>query len=264
MNRTGAGLREAVRGDAGATRSLPSVGPAGGSDVVAIRRRAERGHFDHGWLDTYHTFSFGDYHDPRHMGFRALRVMNEDRVRAGAGFGMHGHRDTEIITYVLEGSLEHRDSLGNGSVLRAGDLQHMTAGTGVRHSEFNPSASEPLHLYQIWLLPDRQGLAPGYAELRRAERPTSGGLWLVASPDGRNGSLWVYQDADIFLAVLDRDDGITHALRAGRYAWLQVLRGGVEIEGQRLVAGDGAAVSGTTPLVVTGLSPSEVMLFDLS
>jgi redox-sensitive bicupin YhaK (pirin superfamily) len=198
------------------------------------------------------------------MGFRSLRVMNEDRVGAGSGFGMHGHRDMEIITYVLEGSLEHRDSMGNGSVLRAGDLQHMTAGTGVRHSEFNPSASEPLHLYQIWLLPDRTGLAPVYSELRLAEQPASGGLRLVASRDGRNGSLLVQQDVDISLASLKGGESITHELRAGRHAWLQVIRGDVEIDGQRLVAGDGAAISNATQLSVTGLSDSEVMLFDLA
>lgn len=235
-----------------------------GHVATAIRRRDERGHFDHGWLDTYHTFSFGNYHDPRHMGFRSLRVMNEDRVQAGSGFGMHGHRDMEIITYVLEGSLEHRDSMGNGSVLRAGGLQHMTAGTGVRHSEFNPSANEPLQLYQIWLLPERKGLAPGYSELRLAEQATSSGLRLVASRNGRNGSLLVQQDVDIFLASLESGQSITRDMRPGRHAWLQVLRGEVEIDGQRLLAGDGAAVSDAIQLSVTGLSGSEVMLFDLA
>ncbi len=257
-------LTEPVHDDAVQTKNAQNDASLHGGGLIAIRRRGQRGHFDHGWLDTYHTFSFGDYHDPRHMGFRSLRVINEDRVRAGSGFGMHGHKDMEIITYVLEGSLEHRDSMGNGSVLHAGDLQHMTAGTGVRHSEFNPSASEAVHLYQIWLLPERKGLVPGYAELRLAGQPTSGGLRLVASRDGRTGSLLVHQDVDLFLASLDSGESFAHELMLGRHAWLQVLRGRVEIDGQHLIASDGAAVTEASRLSIMGLSDSEVMLFDLA
>src|SRR5437588_5913412 len=168
--------------------------------MIRIRKASERGHFDHGWLDTYHTFSFGDYYDPAHMGFRALRVINDDRVQPGQGFGMHGHRDMEIITYVLEGTLEHRDSLGNGEVLRPGELQHMTAGTGVRHSEFNPSETEAVHLYQIWLLPDRRSLPPGYEQTAFPAAERQGRLRVVASPDGRDGSLRIHQDATLSLA----------------------------------------------------------------
>src|SRR5271157_1532236 len=167
--------------------------------MIRIRKAAERGHFDHGWLDTYHTFSFGDYYDPSQMGFRALRVINEDRVQAGQGFGMHGHRDMEIVTYVLEGAIQHRDSLGNGSVLRPGELQHMTAGTGVRHSEFNPSDRAEVHLYQIWLLPERRGLQPGYEQKAFSEEERRGRLRVVASPTAENGSLLIHQDAWLYL-----------------------------------------------------------------
>src|SRR5947209_3589574 len=168
--------------------------------MIRVRQAAGRGHFDHGWLDTWHTFSFADYYDPAHVGFRALRVINDDRVRPGEGFGMHGHRDMEIVTYVLDGALEHRDSLGNGSVLRAGELQHMTAGTGVRHSEFNPSATELVHLYQIWLLPERHGLEPSYEQRPFAESERRGRLRLVAAPDGADGALTIRQDARLYLA----------------------------------------------------------------
>src|ERR1051326_988262 len=168
--------------------------------MIRVRKAAERGHFDHGWLDTHHTFAFGDYYDPAHMGFRSLRVINDDRVHPGQGFGMHGHRDMEIVTYVLEGALEHKDSMGNGSVLKAGELQRMTAGTGVRHSEFNPSAREPVHLYQIWLLPERRGLEPGYEERRFDQEEKRNRLRLVASPEGRLDSLKIHQDADLYLS----------------------------------------------------------------
>lgn len=232
--------------------------------MITIRRSHERGHFNHGWLNTYHTFSFGDYHDENHMAFRSLRVMNEDFVAAGQGFGMHGHRNMEIVTYVLEGSLEHRDSMGNGSILRAGDFQRMTAGTGVRHSEFNPSGDTALHLYQIWLLPEKDGLTPGYEELRSNGKNTRNGLRLVASRDGRDSSLVVHQDVNIFLANLKSEEAVTHAIAPGRHAWLQVLRGEVNIDNHRLAAGDGAAVSGETSLSVKGLSAAEIMLFDLA
>jgi hypothetical protein len=237
---------------------------AGQSARIIIRRHDERGHFNHGWLDTFHTFSFGDYHDARHMGFRALRVINEDWVQPGTGFGMHGHRDMEIITYVLEGELEHRDSMGHGSILRAGDLQHMTAGTGIRHSEFNPSSDEPLRLYQIWLLPEKKGLTPGYAERRARQGDQGGGFGLVASRDGRDSSLIVHQDVDIFLASLNAAQGVFCELKRTRQAWLQVVRGHVELNGQRLTDGDGAAISEAAGLSVKGLTDSEIMLFDLA
>jgi redox-sensitive bicupin YhaK (pirin superfamily) len=229
--------------------------------MFQLRRGHERGHADHGWLDTYHTFSFADYYDEGHMGFRALRVLNEDRVQPGRGFGMHGHSDMEILTYVLAGQLEHKDSLGTGAVIRPGELQHMTAGTGVRHSEFNPSATEPVHLYQIWLLPDRRGLRPSYDQ--RAFDPVGRrDRWqLVAAPDGADGALAIHQGARVFLADVAEDKSLDYALPAGRHAWLQVLRGSAEVNGQRLHAGDGVAVSDERALRVAGAA--EVMLFDL-
>jgi redox-sensitive bicupin YhaK (pirin superfamily) len=232
--------------------------------MIRTRKAGDRGHFDHGWLDTYHTFSFADYYDPDQMGFRSLRVINEDRVQPGQGFGTHGHRDMEIITCVLEGSLEHRDSLGNGSVLRPGELQHMTAGTGVRHSEFNPSAAEPVHLYQIWLLPTRRGLPPSYEQRAFDLDSEPGRLRLVASPDGRDGSLTIRQDASLYLARLGAGGEVTHEPAPGRHAWLQVMRGAVSLNGQALAAGDGAAVSDEARLVIAAREPAEVMLFDLA
>jgi redox-sensitive bicupin YhaK (pirin superfamily) len=232
--------------------------------MIQIRKAAERGHFNHGWLDTYHTFSFGDYYDPQHMGFRSLRVINDDRVQPGQGFGMHGHRDMEIVTYVLDGALEHRDSLGNGSVLRPGELQHMTAGTGVRHSEFNPSDREEVHLYQIWLLPERQGLRPGYEQKAFPQEERQDALRLVASPTGEHGSLMVHQDARLYLATLTAGATVAHTLKRGRHAWLQVLRGQAALNGQPLAAGDGAAVSDEEKLEIRGQDDAEVMLFDLA
>jgi quercetin 2,3-dioxygenase len=232
--------------------------------MIRIRKAAERGHFDYGWLDTFHTFSFSDYHDPANMGFRALRVMNDDRVQPGQGFGMHGHRDMEIVTYVLEGALEHRDSLGNGSVLRAGEVQHMTAGTGVRHSEFNPSQREWLHLYQIWLLPERKGLKPGYEQLGVGEEEKRGRFRLVASPDGADGSLTIHQDARLFLASLLPGQAISHEIERGRAAWLQILQGRVHSLGNDLAAGDGVAVTDEKTVAVQAAVPSEVVLFDLA
>jgi redox-sensitive bicupin YhaK (pirin superfamily) len=232
--------------------------------MIQVRRSGERGHFDHGWLDTRHTFSFGDYYDPRFMGFRALRVLNEDVVQPAAGFGEHGHRDMEILSYVLEGALEHRDSLGSGAVLVPGELQRMTAGTGVVHSESNPSDTQPVHFYQVWLLPDRKGLAPGYEQRAFPEEPRRGRLHLAASPNGRDGSLTIHQDALVFLASLDAGQQVAHPLRPGRHAWLQVLRGEVTANGHALAAGDGAAVSGEQGLEVEASTPAEVMLFDLA
>ena len=231
--------------------------------MIRIRKAADRGHFDHGWLDTWHTFSFADYFDPDHMGFRALRVINDDRVAAGQGFGMHGHRDMEIVTYVLDGALSHRDSMGNGSVLRPGELQRMTAGTGVRHSEFNPAQTEPVHFYQIWLLPDRPGHTPRYDQRSFPEGERRGRLRLVASGDGRDGSLGIHQDAEVYLASIGPGGRVRHALRPGRYAWLQVLRGAVALDGTALKAGDGAAVAEEPSLAVAADAPAEVMLFDL-
>jgi quercetin 2,3-dioxygenase len=232
--------------------------------MIQLRKAAERGHFDHGWLDTYHTFSFGDYYDPAHMGFRSLRVINDDRVQPGQGFGMHGHRDMEIVTYVLDGALEHKDSLGNGSIIRAGELQRMTAGTGVRHSEFNPSGKEAVHLYQIWLLPERKGLKPSYEELAVGEEENQGRFRLVASPDGAAGSLTIYQDARLYLASLLPGQAVAHPIEPGRAAWLQVLRGGVNVLGHDLTAGDGVAVTDESAISIQAAVPSEVLLFDLA
>jgi redox-sensitive bicupin YhaK (pirin superfamily) len=232
--------------------------------MIRIRRAAERGHFNHGWLDTSHTFSFADYYDPAHMGFRTLRVLNDDRVAPGQGFGMHGHRDMEIVTYVLEGALQHRDSLGNGSVIRAGELQRMTAGTGVRHSEFNPSDRERVHLYQIWLLPERKGLEPSYEEFTLSEEQKRGRFRLVASPDGADGSLTIHQDARLYLAALSPGEGVAHPIERGRAGWLQVLKGKVAVFGEELSAGDGVAVTDEEAVAVQATAPAEVLLFDLA
>lgn len=229
-----------------------------------VRRASERGHFNHGWLDTYHTFSFGEYYDPAQMGFRSLRVINEDRVASGQGFGMHGHRDMEIVTLVLEGELEHRDSLGNGEVLRPGELQRMTAGTGIRHSEFNPSATEAVHLYQIWLLPERPGLQPSY-EQKRFDPAEQKGRWqLVASPDGREGSLVIHQDATLSLATVLPGEKLGRSFDANRHGWLQVLRGEVTVDGLQLVAGDGLVLSDESELTIEAQDRAELLLFDLA
>jgi redox-sensitive bicupin YhaK (pirin superfamily) len=232
--------------------------------MIRVRKAAERGHFDHGWLDTYHTFSFAGYYDPANMGFRSLRVINDDRVQPGHGFGMHGHKDMEIVTYVLDGALAHRDSIGNGSVLRPGELQHMTAGIGVRHSEFNPSDREEVHLYQIWLLPERNGLPPSYEQKAFSPEERRGALRLVASPTGELGSLTIHQDARIYLSTLRAGETVGHTLRPGRHAWLQVLRGQTALNGQSLAAGDGAAVSEEESLEIEAQDDTEVMLFDLA
>jgi quercetin 2,3-dioxygenase len=234
------------------------------SETVHVRRAAERGHAKYDWLDTWHTFSFDTYYDPAYMGFRSLRVINEDRVQPGQGFGMHGHRDMEIITYVLEGALEHRDSLGTGSVLRPGEFQRMSAGTGIRHSEFNPSETERVHLYQIWLLPNQKGLTPSYEQKTFPEDERRGRLRLVASPDAQDGSLRIHQDARVYLATLEAGQAVRHELQPGRGAWLQVLRGAVDLNGQALGTSDGAAVSDATVLSLRAVEPSEVMLFDLT
>jgi redox-sensitive bicupin YhaK (pirin superfamily) len=232
--------------------------------MLHVRRSHERGQFNHGWLQTAHTFSFGEYSHPEYDQFRALRVMNEDHVAPGQGFGMHGHYDMEIVTYVLEGALEHRDSLGNGEVLRPGELQRMSAGTGIRHSEFNPSVSEPVHLYQIWLFPDRQGLKPEYEQKPYPAQGRQGRWQLVASPDGAEGSLTIHQDARLSLAMLRADEMLSHPVPKNRHAWLQVLRGEVLVNGERLAAGDGVAASDERLLTVSAPHSSEVLLFDLA
>jgi redox-sensitive bicupin YhaK (pirin superfamily) len=229
-----------------------------------IRRSSERGHFNHGWLDTYHTFSFGDYHDPDHMGFRSLRVINEDRVAPGQGFGMHPHRDMEIITYVLSGQLEHRDSLGTGSVIGPGELQHMRAGTGIMHSEFNPSPIEPVHLYQIWLLPERRGLTPSYEQKLFPAGERRAGWQCVASKTDTIGTLPLHSDVKIYLSYLDESVNRSYEFRNGRHGWLQVLRGKVTANGSKLAAGDALSVSEEPALALRADAAAEVMLFDLA
>jgi quercetin 2,3-dioxygenase len=247
--------------------------------MFQVRKAGERGHADHGWLNTYHTFSFADYQSPAHMGFRALRVMNEDRVAPGMGFGTHGHSDMEIVSYVLSGALEHKDSLGNGAVLRPGEFQRISAGTGIRHSEFNPSASEPAHFYQIWLFPKTEGIAPSYEQKRFADDEKQGRLRLVASPSGADGSLSIHQDARIYLATLPAGAAVHHEMTAGRHAWLQVLRGSVTTSGligsglaiagpaaggTLLETSDGLALSKEPSLTIAARQAAEIMLFDLA
>jgi redox-sensitive bicupin YhaK (pirin superfamily) len=232
--------------------------------MITLRPANQRGRTALDWLDSWHSFSFGDYYDPAHMGFRSLRVINDDRVAPGGGFGRHPHRDMEIVTYVLKGALEHHDSLGTGSVIRAGDVQRMSAGTGINHSEFNPSADQPVHFLQIWLLPGERGLRPGYEQRSAAELAGPGPLRLLASRDGRDGSVTVHQDVDLFAARLGPGDSVTHRLLPGRGAWVQVTRGAVELSGRRLRAGDGAAAEDEAELRLTGTEPAEALVFDLA
>ena len=233
--------------------------------MIQIRRGKERGHANHGWLDTYHSFSFSDYYDPKFMGFRSLRVINEDWVKPGFGFPTHPHRDMEIITYVLEGSLEHKDSMGTGSVIRPGEIQKMSAGTGVRHSEFNHSKSEPVHLYQIWIMPEKEGLKPMYAQKAIPEEEKQGKLRLLASPKPDDGAVQLSQDAQLYTVQLDPGKTVEHKLDDGRYAWVQVTRGAVHVAGDELKAGDGAAVSQEKLVQLTGAKDGgEVLLFDLA
>jgi quercetin 2,3-dioxygenase len=233
--------------------------------MIAIRTSEQRGHADHGWLDTRHTFSFADYYDPAFMGFRDLRVINEDRVEPGQGFGTHGHRDMEIVSYVLEGALAHKDSLGTGSVIRPGEVQRMTAGTGILHSEFNASRDEAVHFLQIWIVPARRGLAPGYEQKAFPADERRGRLRLVASPDGADGSLTIHQDARLFVSLLAPGAEAAHALASGRAAYVQVARGEVLVNGDTLRAGDGAAIEGEPRVVLAGAGQgeAEVLLFDL-
>ncbi len=232
--------------------------------MITIRRSDERGHADHGWLNSYHTFSFAGYRDPNHMGFRSLRVMNEDRVAAGQGFGTHAHNDMEIVSYVLDGELEHKDSMGNGEVLRPGEFQRITAGTGITHSEFNPSADNATHFYQIWLLPEHKGIAPSYEQraFDTAERLNQ--LQLVASREAKDGSLLIHQDANIYLADLQVGKELRFEISSGRHVWLQVLRGSVETGGHALDTSDAVAISDETELTVKASSDAELMLFDLA
>jgi quercetin 2,3-dioxygenase len=232
--------------------------------MLTVRKAEDRGHASHGWLDSWHTFSFAQYRDPQHMGFRDLRVINEDTVQPGRGFGTHSHRDMEIITYVLEGALEHKDSLGNGSVIRPGDVQRMSAGRGVRHSEFNASHVDQVHFLQIWIEPNVLGVEPGYAELQVPVAEKRGRLRLIASPEGHPGSVTLHQDAWIYAAVLDGSDKVTHNLVAGRQAWVQVARGSVKVNGEALAVGDGASIIDETRIEFSAADRAEFLLFDLA
>ncbi|MBI2784212.1 MAG: pirin family protein [Gammaproteobacteria bacterium] len=232
--------------------------------MLKVRRSEDRGVAALDWLDSRHTFSFGDYFSTEFMGFGPLRVLNEDRVQPGRGFDTHGHQNMEIISYVLDGALTHRDSMGNGSTIRPGDVQRMSAGTGVRHSEFNGSDVEPVHFLQIWIVPERAGLVPGYEQKTFSREERRGALRLLGSRDGRLGSLTIHQDADFFATLLADQESVTHALAAGRKAWVQVARGAVRLNAQSLNQGDGAAVEGPQTLVVTGVTDAEVLLFDMS
>ena len=232
--------------------------------MIALRRSEERGLADHGWLKSFHSFSFADYHDPAHMGFGALRVINEDRVQPGMGFGTHGHRDMEIISYVLEGALEHKDSMGNGSIIRPGNVQRMSAGTGVRHSEYNPSASEGVHFLQIWIEPGTRGIAPGYEEKHFDEASKRGKFRLIASPDGRDGSVTIHQDAFVYAALLDGAETATRAIPSGRKAYVHVARGEVSVNEQALHAGDALKATGEQEIRLERGRDAEVLLFDLA
>lgn len=231
--------------------------------MITLRRSAERGHADHGWLDARHTFSFADYIDREHMGFRDLRVLNEDRIAAGRGFGKHPHQDMEILTWILSGALQHGDDMGNGSIIRPGDIQRMSAGTGVVHSEANPSSEEPTHLLQIWLHPEASGIEPGYEETHFDPEQLAGRLCLIASREGREGSVHLHQDLDLYAAKLGADEHVTHELRPGRHAWLQVTGGSVTLGSLTLSAGDGAAISDEEVLELRAVDGAEFLLFDL-
>lgn len=232
--------------------------------MITLRASSDRGHANHGWLDSYHTFSFANYYDPKHMGFRALRVINEDWVQPGRGFGTHGHRDMEILTYVLDGALEHKDSLGNGAVITPGEVQRMSAGTGIMHSEFNPSASEPVHLLQIWLLPNQQGLEPSYEQRTFPLEQRQGRLQLIAAKDGRDGAVTIHSDVDLYSGVLRRGDRVSYQLQPKRYGWLQVAKGSADLNGYNLKAGDGVALSEAELLKISTDTGAEILLFDLA
>jgi len=232
--------------------------------VKTLRRSQDRGHANHGWLDSFHSFSFADYYDPAHMGFGALRVINEDRVQPGMGFGTHGHRDMEIVSYVLSGALEHKDSMGNGSVIRPGNVQRMSAGTGVRHSEYNPSKDERVHFLQIWIEPGVRGIAPGYEEKNFSDADKRGRLRLIASPDGRDGSVTIHQDALVFAGLFDGAESATHTLEPGRRAYVHVARGEVTVNGEGLGAGDALKLEGEPSVRLEAGRGAEVLVFDLA
>lgn len=232
--------------------------------MIQVRRAKDRGHANHGWLDTHHTFSFADYYDTAHMGFRALRVINDDRVTGGMGFGTHGHRDMEIISYVLEGALAHKDSMGTADTIRPGDVQRMSAGTGVMHSEFNASKTEPVHFLQIWLLPDKKGIKPSYEQKRFSDEDKTGKLLLVASPDAADGSLKIHSDARVFAGLFTAGQSAAVTLATGRHAWVHVARGEVKVNGELVKDGDGVALSSESDVRVEGISNGEVIVFDLA
>ena len=232
--------------------------------MITILKSNNRGHADHGWLNTRFTFSFADYFDLEHVQFRTLRVMNDDRISGGGGFPTHPHKDMEIVTYVLEGALAHKDSMGNGSVIRPGDVQYMSAGTGVAHSEFNVSDKETVHLYQIWMFPDKKGYKPVYGQKHFDEAEKSGKLRLVASPDGRDGSVKIRQDNELYATVLSPGEVVKHELRPDRHAYVQVARGSVALNGKKLETGDGARISGEQALELRGVDKAEILLFDLA
>ena len=229
-----------------------------------VRKSEERGTADFGWLDSKHSFSFGGYHDPEHMGFGPLRVINEDRVAAGGGFPTHPHRDMEIISYVVEGALAHRDSTGTSSVIRPGDVQRMSAGTGVRHSEYNASETDPVHFLQIWIIPERQGLRPSYEQKTFAAEEKRGKLRLVGSPDGRDGSVVIHQDVDLYATLLEAGETVSHRVAAGRGVWVQVIDGALTVNGETLRPGDGIAISGAEGLRIEAQAPAEALLFDMA
>ncbi len=236
--------------------------------MITIRRAEDRGHANHGWLDSYHTFSFANYYDPQHMGFRSLRVINEDWIAPGRGFGMHSHRDMEIISYVVEGGLQHKDSLGNTAIIRPGEVQRMTAGTGVTHSEYNPSETDAVHLLQIWLLPDRTGLPPSYEQKEYPLADRQGHWRLIASPNGQDGSVTINQDVRLYATVLPSGDSVTYELAANRHAWVQVVRGKISLNGESLDVGDAAAISGLAEgengVAIAAHADTELLLFDLA
>jgi len=232
--------------------------------MINIRKSNERGHADHGWLDSRFTFSFAEYFDPKHVQFRTLRVMNDDRVAGGGGFPTHPHRDMEIVTYVLEGALAHKDSMGNGSTIKPGDVQYMSAGTGVAHSEFNASKTEPVHLYQIWMFPDKHGHKPAYDQKNFPDAEKRGKLRLMVSPDGRDGSVRIRQDNELYATLLSAGESVKHALKPERHAYVQVARGSVTLNGNTLEVGDGAEISAEKTLELTGVNDAEVLLFDLA
>lgn len=232
--------------------------------MITLRKAGDRGHANHGWLNSFHTFSFANYYDPNHMGFRKLRVINEDRVAGGSGFAPHSHRDMEIISYVLDGALEHKDSMGTSSVIRPGDVQRMTAGTGVTHSEYNHSKTDAVHFLQIWVIPDKGGLEPGYEQKLFSPEEKRGQLRLIASRDGRNGSVTVHQDLNLYATVLGEGEKVTHEVGSDRHLWIQVARGSVGVNGHTLDQGDAAAIEAEQRLELIGKDNAEVLVFDLA